>query len=227
MSDLLARAVLFCSIPHVSLVECAGSRGFKGVVIDDEKFHVSPETASLLCLAAEKWEMEALMRLRVGTAERLEYALSLGLTGVLLPRLTSVAQVEELIAATRYVPHGTRGLGSSRATAFGRRGDAVDIQVIIETPELLECVEDVARMDGVTGIDIGLLDLTAALGLPRDLENDDVRATVLRVIDVAHAQDKPVTMAMPDVRTAKGWTALGLDTFVLEPLGLIAQALDL
>ncbi|MDX6484932.1 MAG: hypothetical protein QOF43_85 [Gaiellaceae bacterium] len=229
--DIVSRAVLFCSIPHVSLVEYAGSRGFKGVVIDDEKFHVSPETASLLCLAAEKWGLEALMRLRVASNERVEYALTLGITGVLLPRLIAVEQVEELVAATRFPPRGTGGLGSSRATIFGARVESKaadpDVQVIIETPELLEKVREVASVDGVTGIDIGLLDLTSSLGLPKDVSDPATRSVILRVIEDAHAAGKPVCMSMPDVATATEWLELGLDTFVLEPFALLGQALAL
>jgi 2-keto-3-deoxy-L-rhamnonate aldolase RhmA len=228
--DIVAKAYLFCTIPHPSLVEAAGARGFRGVVIDDEKFHTGPETVQVMCLAAEKWGLETLMRLRVGTAERIEYALNLGVETVLLPRLTSVEQVERLSAATRHVPEGTRGHGNSRASLFHRNGataSAPDVQVIIETPELLPDVGRVAAIDGVAGIDIGLADLTAAIGLSRDHRDEAVRSVILSVIEAAHAADKPVCMAVPSVAAAAEWVELGLDAFVLEPLSLLDQALAL
>lgn len=59
---VITRAYLFCSIPHPSMVEFGATLGVRGVIIDDEKFHASPEVVQSMCLAAEKWGLDALMQ---------------------------------------------------------------------------------------------------------------------------------------------------------------------
>ncbi|MGE0851521.1 MAG: aldolase/citrate lyase family protein [Hyphomicrobiaceae bacterium] len=221
--SVISHVYMFCSIPHPSLVEFGATLGVRGVIIDDEKFHASPEVVQSMCLAAEKWGLDTLMRLRIASSERVEYALNLGIGTVLLPRLTTVEQIPPLCSSLAWPPHGTRGYGGSRATLFniGKHERKPQAQVIVETPELLEKVEEVAALKSVGGLDIGMLDLAAALRVPPELSNGTLGAAIDRVIRAANAAGKPVGMTMPNLRTAREWGHRGLTHFVMDPLAML------
>lgn len=225
---VITRAYLFCSIPHPSMVEFGATLGVRGVIIDDEKFHASPEVVQSMCLAAEKWGLDALMRLRVASSERVEYALNLGIGTVLLPRLTAVEQIPPLCASLTWPPHGTRGFGNSRASLYnvGRHERKLQVQVIVETTELLDRVEEVAALESVSGLDIGMLDLAAALGVKPDLNNETLAAAIDRVIRAASAAGKPVAMSMPNLRTARAWVSRGLTHVVIDPMSMLRGFVD-
>lgn len=221
--SIISRAFLFCSIPHPSLVEFGGTLGVKGVIIDDEKYHSSPETVQHMCLAAEKWGLATLMRLRIASSERVEYALNLGVDTILLPRLTAADQIPPLAASLTWPPHGTRGFGSSRASLFNvsRHARTPQVQVIVETTELLEHVEEVAALEAVSGLDIGVLDLAASLQVAPDLSEPRLRAAIEQVMAAAAGAGKPTCMTMPNLRTAREWVERGLTNYVIDPLAML------
>lgn len=99
--------------------------------------------------------------------------LDLGVQGLLFPMIQSVQEAEQAVAATRYPPHGIRGVsGSSRATKFGRVTDYVarvesetTIILQLETKSAIEQATDIATVDGVSGIFFGPADIAADMGM--------------------------------------------------------------
>lgn len=226
---------LFASVPHHALVEMAAYLGMAGVVLDDEKVHVGPTGMQAMLLAAEKHGLAAKVRLRESSPERIEYILSLGAETILLPRLTSVDSVTTAVASTLFPNRGTRGLGHSRATGYGLRqswaelldgsAPAPQVEIIVETQEMVNNVERVTRLDSVHGLDIGLLDMSAALGRPGDGAAPEVQQAIDRIISAARAAGKPVGMSVgtPDGAAEmwrRGLTSVVLDAGMLLKLGL-------
>jgi 4-hydroxy-2-oxoheptanedioate aldolase len=95
--------------------------------------------------------------------------------------IQTVEEAEKAVAATRYPPHGVRGVsGATRATKFGRVTDyaarvenetAVLLQ--LETRAAVEQAEAIAEVEGISGIFFGPADIAAdmgKLGKPMDPE---------------------------------------------------------
>lgn len=227
---------LFASVPHHALIEMAAYLGMDGVVIDDEKVHAGPEQMQAMFLAAEKHRMPAKVRLRESSAARIEYILSLGAHSLLLPRLTDVASVTAAIASTRFPLGGTRGLGHSRATSYGLRHswsellegieEPPGIEVIVETREILADLDEVAALDSVRGLDIGLLDLSAALGRPGETSAPEVQSAIDRVIAVARSHGKPVGMSVSNPANAVEMRERGLSSLVLDTAMLLKTGVN-
>ncbi len=99
--------------------------------------------------------------------------LDLGAPGLLFPMVQSVKEAEMAVAATRYPPRGIRGVsGSSRATAFGRISNYFEqieqettVLVQLETRAAVEQAEEIAAVDGVSGVFFGPADIAADIGL--------------------------------------------------------------
>lgn len=227
---------LFASVPHHALVEMAAYLGMDGVILDDEKVHVGPDAMQAMFLAAEKHNLATKVRLRESTASRIEYILSLGANAILLPRLEGAANVKAAIGSTRFPSTGTRGLGHSRATAYGLHqtwqqildgsGEPVRVEVIVETRELLDEIDAVAANEDVHGLDIGLLDLSAALGQPGATGAPEVQAAIDTVIAAARQVGKPVGMSVGSPAAATEMWGRGLTSLVLDAATLIKFGLN-
>lgn len=98
--------------------------------------------------------------------------LDIGAEGLLFPMVQSVEEAQRAVAATRYPPRGMRGVsGSTRANAFGRKTDyferienEITVIVQLETRAALERAEDIAAVDGISGVFFGPADIAADIG---------------------------------------------------------------
>lgn len=66
----------------------------------------------------------AIVRVEWNDTVAVKRLLDLGAPGILFPMIQSVEDAQKAVAATRYPPHGVRGVsGATRATKFGRISD--------------------------------------------------------------------------------------------------------
>ena len=156
--------------------------------------------------------------------------LDLGAPGLLFPMIQTVEEAEKAVAATRYPPAGSRGVsGVTRATKFGRVTDYVarvadETTVILqlETAAALSRAEEIASVDGVSGIFFGPADIAADIGKVGNPMDPDVWALIRPVAKKLIAQDIPVGTLVFDTGFAAellndGFTfvACGADTTIL------------
>jgi len=99
--------------------------------------------------------------------------LDIGAPGLLFPMIQSVEEAQQAIASTRYPPRGIRGVsGSTRANKFGRITDYFDrvetettVLLQLETQAAIAKAQEIAAVDGVSGIFFGPADIAADMGL--------------------------------------------------------------
>ncbi|MBU2942268.1 HpcH/HpaI aldolase/citrate lyase family protein [Shimia thalassica] len=114
----------------------------------------------------------AIVRVEWNDAVAVKRLLDLGAPGLLFPMIQSVEEAEAAVAATRYPPHGNRGVsGATRATKFGRVTDYVarvedetTVLLQLETRAAIEQAVAIAAVDGVHGIFFGPGDIAADIG---------------------------------------------------------------
>lgn len=109
------------------------------------------------------------VRVEANNATPIGKALDAGAAAVIVPLVNSAEDAATAVAATRYPPHGTRSYGPMRsALRVGPTPAEVDETVLvlamIETPQGLAHVEEIAATPGLDGLYIGPSDLTLALG---------------------------------------------------------------
>lgn len=224
---------LFAGIPHPIAVEVAGILGFDFVVIDDEQIRSDRSTSYSMILAAKRHGLRALVRLADAGPDDVVGYLGLGADGVLLPGLDSAASVRRSIAALWYPPRGGRSLGGNPGNRFalGRTwteigaetNASVEAHVIIETTGLLEEIDEVASIDGITSLDIGLLDLSAALGHAGELAAPPVLAAVRRIARAGAEAGKPVLCAASTADTAARLLELGVTSLLVDAVRLMSE----
>jgi 4-hydroxy-2-oxoheptanedioate aldolase len=134
-------------------------------------------------ITADLCGIPALVRVGERSPNLVARMLDAGAAGLIFPHVTTAAEAAELVSWCRYKPLGQRGSGLARGflrhagSEFDRRIQAnrdVVCLMIVEDPEGMTNVREIAAVDGVTGIGIGPGDLSMALGAA---SWDDTRVT--------------------------------------------------
>lgn len=196
--------------------------------IDLEHSPMSPEALNAHLLAARCKDTPALVRVAGASTPFIKPVLDAGASGIIVPQIYSAEEVKRVVDDCRYPPIGKRGYGPRVPSNYGRNGgqrylkranESVFVSVQIETAEALEAVEEIASIYGLDSLVIGPMDLSAALGLPSDVEHPKVVAAMERIIAAARANGLSVGAGMgPDANYAcimaeRGveWMHVGLD----------------
>ncbi len=181
-----------------AVVEALCQQDLDWILLDGEHGLASTDNAVSLLQAMNGAQPTALVRVPTLDPGLIGRWLDLGVEGVLLPRVTRVSQVEAAVAATRYPPAGSRGIGPSRAAGWGSRfpayyargADEILVLAQVETLEAVESMEDLAGIDGLDGLFVGPADLSAALGHFPETQHEEVEAVVRRMVEVCRRHGK-------------------------------------
>jgi 4-hydroxy-2-oxoheptanedioate aldolase len=170
---------------------CAGA-GFDFLVFDGEH---APNTVPLMLQqlqAVAPYPVESVVRLADSSQTLIKHYLDIGARTLLVPMIETLEQARAVAAATRYPPHGTRGVGAglARVSRWNRIPDYLqnadeDICLLlqVESRAGLALIEDIAALDGVHGIFVGPADLAADMGHLGNSAHPDVMAAVTNAIE--------------------------------------------
>ena len=226
---------LWISLCSNFAAEVVSTAGFDWALIDME--HSANDYFSVLgqLQAFAASPTTALVRVEWNDAVAVKRLLDLGAPGLLFPMIQSVREAAQAVAATRYPPHGIRGVsGATRATAFGRITDYV-ARVEDETAGLLqletraavEQAEAIGAVDGVSGIFFGPAYIAADIGKLGKPMDPDVWALIKPAAQKLIAKGMPVGTLVTDPAFAadllnEGFTFVAIAT----DTGLLARAAD-
>jgi len=223
------------SIPHPVAVEAAARTGCRFVVLDDEQVVTDKSAMYAMILAAHKHRTKAMVRLGSTSPDRITAFLGLGAGGLLLPGLRSAEEVQAVASYAKYPPVGRRGLGANLGTRFDFDGDwseimpavndHIEVHVIVETAQILDDIEAVASLEIVDCLDIGVLDLSASLGMPGDVSSPLVQSAMDKIIAAADRAGKRTATAAKSPAAAEKLFARGITTAILDPIGLMYQGI--
>ncbi|WP_426986303.1 HpcH/HpaI aldolase family protein [Pseudarthrobacter sp. Y6] len=201
---------------------CAGS-GLDWLLIDAEHSPNGLESILAQLQAVNGHPVQVLVRPPVNDTVLIKQYLDLGVQNLLIPMVNSGAEAQSAVAATRYPPHGVRGVGSALARAsrwnripdyLARAGDTISVTVQIESTAAVDAVGDILKVDGVDAIFLGPSDLAASMGLLGQQEHPKVRAAVEHCLKAAAAAGKPAGVNAFNPATARSYLAAGA-AFVL------------
>ncbi len=221
--------------------EIAAKAGFDWVVIDLEHGAGDHESCLHELQAVAAGSASPIVRIAWNEAPRFKRVLDLGAAGVVVPYVTSRAEAEQALAAMRYPPDGIRGAASlNRGANFGRdfadylatANERLLTVLQIETEATLECVDDIAAVDGADVLFVGPLDLSVSLAIPLQFDHPRFREALKRVADAAksHGKAAGILLNSPDqiAQTVEdGFTFVGLGSdggVVAEGMRRLANA---
>ena len=213
---------IWLGLANAYTTEIAATAGFDWLLLDAEHApnNVSSLLAQLQALAA--YGSHPVVRPPTGDAVLIKRYLDIGVQNLLIPMVETAEQAAELVAATRYPPRGTRGVGHvlARASRWGqaedylaRADDEICLILQVESPQALANLEAITAVEGVDGIFIGPADLSASMGHLGDADHPDVKAAINDAITKIRAAGRAAGIVTVDEEAARRYLAAGC-TFV-------------
>ncbi len=165
-----AQIGLWLSLADGYVAEMVATTGFDWLLIDAE--HAPNDLRSVLAQlqAVAPYPVSPVVRAVQGDRALIKQYLDVGVQSLLVPMVNDAKQAAEVVAATRYAPAGTRGLGGamSRVTRWskidnyvGQAHDEVCVLVQAESREAMANLAAIAAVDGIDGVFFGTADLSA------------------------------------------------------------------
>jgi 4-hydroxy-2-oxoheptanedioate aldolase len=177
--------------------ELAGKLGFDVIWFDMEHRAHGYELVDRVSLACRATGIDLMVRVRKTGYTSVMRTLEFGANGVMVPHCRSAEEARQWVEWTRFPPLGKRGFDG--AGADGDYGLTDPLQFLkdqneetflvlqIEDRESVECVDEIAAVEGVDLLFVGPADLSISYGVPLQREH----ALVQRAFDkVANAAAK-------------------------------------
>lgn len=110
----------------------------------------------------------------------LSRVLDIGARGVMVPRVETRAQAEEIVAQLKYAPQGRRGVALGVAhdlyqaggpDFFEQANEDIAVILLVETAKAFENLEDIVSVPGVDVAWMGHYDLTVSMGIPAQFDH--------------------------------------------------------
>ena len=214
----------FIKTPTTHAAEIFGALGYDFVVIDEEHAPFDRAVTDMVVLAARASNIASIVRVASDDPTRILSCLDCGATGVLVPHVATIEKAGAVAAAARY-RGGHRGYsGSPRAGGYGAtpmwqlvedQDASVCVIAMIEDPEALDHIDEIAAVDGIHGLFIGRGDLTVSLGVKSSADSK-VQDAVKRIIAAARQAKKPVCVMVGSATEAKDFADLGASAFIIS-----------
>jgi 2-keto-3-deoxy-L-rhamnonate aldolase RhmA len=216
----LVIGTMLVEIRQPSVMTMLANAGFDFVLIDNEHGPFSVETIADLSRAARDAGVTPIVRIPELTYSHVAQALDGGAQGIMLPRVTTRAQVEECVRFMKYPPLGRRGAVLARGHTAFKAGPLADtlaasnretfLIVQIETAEAVESLDEIASVTGVDALLIGPTDLSLALGVPGKMEDPKLASAIERTMAACATHGVTPAIHSNDVGMTSSWARRGM-----------------
>jgi 2-keto-3-deoxy-L-rhamnonate aldolase RhmA len=110
----------------------------------------------------------------------LSRALDIGARGIMVPRVESREQAEDIVSQLKYAPQGKRGVALGIAhdlyragtpDFFARTNEEISVILLLETEKAFQNLEQIISVPGVDVAWMGHYDFTVSMGIPAQFEH--------------------------------------------------------
>ena len=173
--------------------------GFDFLFIDTEHNSMSVDTAVQISVAAQDAGIAPIVRVPGFEHYHATRVLDGGALGIVVPHVDTVEQTRQIVMNCKYPPVGHRSVtGALPQIDFGagplgetteRINAATMVVVMLETPQAIDNVEQIAAVPGVDVLLIGTNDLCMEMGIPGQVGDPKIAEVYERVIAACAANE--------------------------------------
>src|SRR6266581_2055374 len=148
----------------------------------------------------------------------LSRVLDIGARGVMVPRVETREQAEEIVAQLRYAPMGRRGVALGVAhdlyrqrgpEFFTQANEEIVVILLLETAKAFENLEEIVSVPGVDVAWMGHYDLTVSMGIPAQFEHPKFLEAMDRLAAGCAARGIAAGFLPPSPESAVHWMRKG------------------
>lgn len=186
------------TLPSPAIAEILARAGFDWLVVDLEHSITPIDIAGDMIRIIDLVGVSPLVRLTSNDPNQIKRVMDAGAHGIVVPMVNDADDARRAVAATRYAPVGTRGVGLARAQGYGAnfqpyldwQTDGPIVIVQIEHIDAVNALADILSVPGVDAFIIGPYDLSASMGHPGQFGRPDFVAAMARIGETARALGK-------------------------------------
>lgn len=203
--QLVTGTAIYSSSPN--MVEAAGYSGIDFVRIDTEHAWRQDDSLDNMIRGANLAGACPIVRVDRENPYLIRKVLELGAGGVIVPHVYTAAYAREVVAASKFPPHGIRGFGNLCAAgnwgtipadewiAWSNKEPVIGI--MIETPEALHEIDEILAVGGLDFVLFGPADYSIAIGLSSpQIAHPEVEDGLRRTIAAAKRHEKHVMLGV-------------------------------
>lgn len=210
---------VFLKIAHPIVVRVlAAEPGLSHLILDAEHGAFSDYDLEVLCTLIALSGRESIVRVPCPDARAVGRALDRGARGVMIPRVSEAAEVEEAVRGLIFSPEGLRGWDPTCAGfEYGTSGEEAVSRcyVQIETERGLREAGRIAAIPEVTDLFIGPADLSRALGVGGDFFGAPVLEAIEALPRLVHEREVRLGLFVDSSTRARWAYNLGYRLFAV------------
>lgn len=200
--------------------EIAANAGYDWLLIDGEHAPSDLRTTLSQLQSIAAYPSQAVVRPPIGSVQLIKQLLDIGAQTLLIPMVESVEQAELMVKAVRYPPQGVRGVGAALARAtrwnsipdyYATAHENICLLIQIESVEGLANLDDILKVEGIDGIFIGAVDLSATMGYEGNPNHPEVQKAVIDAIQRIRASGKAAGILSTQHEATEQYLALGTE----------------
>lgn len=209
----------WCMLPSSFVVDVISRTGVDFVVIDMEHGTMSVETAEEMVRAAQLHNCQAIIRVGDDQENTILHALETGCMAVMVPHVSIVESAEKIVKAARYAPLGKRGLSPyTRCHNYSHIGLSESLQehaedtlvgILVEGQQGIDNLPEIAKVEGIDLIYLGMYDISQSVGLPGQLEHPEVTKQLKICLNIILKSGKFAGTFTRDIEACRHYRDMG------------------
>lgn len=220
------------TVPHPTVVDLVSRSSLDWICVDLEHSPVSRIEAQTAITIIQGYGKKAFVRVKLNSHSEIKFPLDAGADGVIIPMVNSAEEARAAINHCFYPPKGMRGVGLARAQQYGfafkehlaKNLNELEVIVQCEHYRAVEEIDEILKIEGVSGVFLGPYDLSASMGIPGEFDHPEMKKAIARVSERTLLAGKwlGAHVIPPNHNTLGDYTQLGynfiafsIDTFFL------------
>jgi 2-keto-3-deoxy-L-rhamnonate aldolase RhmA len=202
------------------------SAGYDFIFMDMEHGAYHMETVADLIRGAKSSGIAPIVRVPRLETFFISRVLDAGAEGIMVPMTSTQEQAEAIVRYSKYPPLGQRGFGAQTGQTDYRPLKASELMreanehtLVIAQIETEEAIENIDRILGVDGIDVGLIgpnDLSISMGIPDQLDSEELAKAIEKVIESGKRKGKATGIHIGSMGAIKKWRSKGMTVLAIS-----------
>tara|TARA_B110000444_G_C18825596_1_gene590112 strand:+ start:722 stop:1471 length:750 start_codon:yes stop_codon:yes gene_type:complete len=216
------------TLPSNDVVEIMCKAGFDWLAVDMEHSAISESQAQDLLRIINLSGLMPYVRVPDNSRSIIKKVLDMGASGIIVPNVNSIDDVNQAYDSINYPPLGKRGVGLARAQGYGNnfkeylewQKNNIKLVIQIEDIKAIPNLDEIFATKKIDSFFIGPYDLSGSLGIPGDFENPLFKKTVNKILSKAdkYKIKKGIHVIEPNIKE--------LNKVINKGFSFIAYSLD-